>query len=45
MTDMPLKSNKASSIQEGWSSPKKVDTDRTDRSVSLGVFFEFGSVD
>ena len=28
-----------------WSSPKKVDMDRTDRSVSLGVFSAFGSVD
>ena len=28
-----------------WSSPKKVDMDRTDRSVSLGVFSEFESVD
>ncbi|MEN9020752.1 MAG: hypothetical protein GWQ05_08710 [Verrucomicrobiaceae bacterium] len=28
-----------------WSSPKKVDMDRTNRSVSLGVFSEFGSVD
>ena len=28
-----------------WSSPKKVDMDRTDRSVSLGVFSEFESID
>ena len=28
-----------------WNSPKKVDTDQTDRIVSLGGFFEFGSVD
>jgi hypothetical protein len=28
-----------------WSSPKKVDMDRTDRSVSLGGFSEFESVD
>ena len=28
-----------------WNSPKKVDTDQTDRIVSLGVFSEFESVD
>ena len=28
-----------------WSSPKKVDTDRIDLFVSLGVFSEFGNVD
>ena len=28
-----------------WSYPKKVDMNRTDISVSLGVFSEFGSVD
>ena len=32
-------------LEPDWSSPKKVDTDRIDLFVSLGVFSEFGNVD